>query len=117
MGQITTYNKLTCLFGHHDYSDREVKDKGGDLIYLCKICKRSGYGKYAGGLEVWSDYDERGNCIHEKDNDGYEEWRAYNSRGTCLHIKYSDGDEFWKNNYGHWARKKPKNWKYEKQIQ
>jgi len=86
------YNKLTCLFGHHDHSKRLTKDKDGNPIYLCKICKRSGYRKCNDGTEVWDDYDEKGNLIHER---------------------WNDGSGFWKANNGGWVKTKPKNWKYE----
>lgn len=74
------HNRLTCLFGHHDYSDTYIKDKDGDSIYLCKICKRSGYWKYNENDKVWCDYDDDGNCVHAKWSDGDEFWWPRNSR-------------------------------------
>ena len=120
------YNTLTCLFGHHDYSDKETRDKYGRDIYLCKICKRSGYGKWNRGPERWLDYDEEGNLVHEKWGHGLEYWYDHNDDGSCVHERWDDGTEYWFNedgdiihtkdpdgneawrtNNGHWINKKP----------
>ena len=108
------YNEITCLFGHHDYSKRLTKDKGGNFVYLCKICQRSGHWKWDKEFEVWSDYDDRGNIVHEKWCSGFEYWCDYDEEGHCIHTKDSDGEEEWLSNAGNWTSTKPKNWIYEK---
>ena len=40
-------------------------------------------------------YDENGNLIHWKNNDGYEEWNEYDSNGNRIHYKDSTGTEIW----------------------
>ena len=107
------YNKLTCLFGHHDYSDKLTKDRHGSATHLCKICKRSGYYKYLSGSDVWGDYDKEGNCRHQKWTGGHERWFDYDDEGNLIHEKGNDGREYWWDNYGHWVTKKPKNWVYD----
>ena len=90
------YNKLTCLFGFHDYSKKPTtNNKCGYTVYLCKVCKKRGYWKWDNGDETWYTFDEKGDLVHEK---------------------WSDGCEYWKANSGHWMDRKPINWKYEKQI-
>ena len=111
------YNKLTCLFGHHQYGKKLTRDKDGHLTHLCKICERSGYYKYSDGEEVWSDYNNEGNCIHDKWSSEIERWLRYDKNGVHVHTKCDDGVEYWKNNSRHWVMKKPKNWKYEKDLQ
>ena len=115
-----TYNKLTCLFGHHDYSEESIIDTTGHPVCLCKVCKRSGHFKCFGGEEAWHDYDEKGNLVHSKWNSGNEYWYDYiyseDGKGNLVHTKWSDGYESWKGNDGYWLKKKPKNWKYEKCI-
>lgn len=86
------YNKLTCLFGHHDYSDKLTEDKDGRPIRLCKICKKVG---------TWTWFDNTTGRID------------YNTQGIAYHIKYHDGYELWRDNHGRWVDKKPKNWIYE----
>lgn len=76
------YNKLTCLFGHHDYSRKLTKDKDGHYMHLCKICKRSGHYKYSDGDEVWCSYDEKGEMIYVKWGGGLERWK--NSDGDWV---------------------------------
>ena len=108
-------NNLTCLFGFHSYSKKLTKDKEGDRIYLCTICKRNGlyrdsdcgrqgeydkkgnliYTKNNDGDEQWLEYDKKGNMIHYKCSDGYEEWYEYNSKGKLTHYEDSDGHEEW----------------------
>jgi len=129
------YNELTCLFGHHDYSEKKTKDKYGDDVHLCKICKRSGYYKRSDRDEIWCDYDKKWNRIHEKHSDGFEAWADYDEKGNIIHVKcadgrecyldeeenmvyrkYPDGSEEWLDNGENWVDKKPKNWKYEKCI-
>ena len=41
-------------------------------------------------------YDENGNKIHYKENNGYEEWYEYNSNGNEIHFKDNGGFEYWK---------------------
>ena len=90
---------LECLFGHHDYSRKPSKDKDGYLVYLCKICKRSGYIKWDDGLKVWYDYDKEGNSIHKKWRDGLEVWREYDKKGNLVREKWDDKNGPWVN-YG-----------------
>ena len=125
------YNEITCLFGHHQYSDKPTKDKHGNSIYLCKICEKSGYrkwsaesevwhdyngegnlihSKWSDDLKVWYDYDGKGNRIHTKWNSGSEVWYEYDEEGNCVHEKHSDGEESWRDNSGCWTHVKPKNW-------
>ena len=58
------HNKLTCLFGYHQYSKKPTKDKDGYDVYLCKICKRSGRIRLT-GFDILVDYDEKGNRTHQ----------------------------------------------------
>lgn len=93
------HNKLTCLFGFHDYSKELTKDKQGNPIHLCKICKRSGYLKYySDGFTFWRSYDEDGNLLHTKYSDGFETSYEYDAGGNCIHEKWSDGQE-WRYKY------------------
>lgn len=129
------YNELTCLFGHHQYSDRFTYDRDWHPIYLCKICKRSGYRKYSEYEEIWYDYDEEGRITYVKSGHGYEYWYEYNKQGILAHEKWNTGEEFWFNvagdmvrkkyadgrtiwraNNGRWIDRIPKNWKHEKDI-
>lgn len=110
------YNELTCLFGHHQYSDTPTRDKRGRSIYFCTICRRNGYDLDGGVTKVWFDFDEDGNVIHLKRGDGLEAWYHYDDKGNMIHRKWSDGWEVWKDNSGGWVSVKPKNWKQEKCI-
>ena len=64
------YNTLTCLFGHHDYSEELTKDKEGYGVHLCKVCKRNAYRDTIFGYKSWSEYDEEGNLIRIKFSNG-----------------------------------------------
>lgn len=113
-----THNKITCIFGYHDYSRKRTMDKDGRLMHLCKHCKRSGYEKwhtFVEGSKVY-DYDEKGNLTHKRWSDGWEVWYKYDKEGNLIHVMYPDGSERWKGNDGHWVKEKPKNWKYEKAL-
>ena len=48
-------------------------------------------------LEVSSieEYDNNGNELHYKDNDGYEYWTEYDSNGNEIHSKDADSKEEW----------------------
>ena len=85
--------QLECLFGFHTYSDECTKDRASNTIYLCTICKRSGYYKYSDGFEKWFDYDDKENRIHYKNITGYEEWYAHDDKGNQIYIKYHNGYE------------------------
>ena len=65
-------SKVECLFGFHNYSNEITKDKDGNNIYLCTICKRNGLYKDSNGYEEWHDYDDKGNEVHYKSSDGFE---------------------------------------------
>ena len=67
-------SKVECLFGYHTYSKKLIIDSNNNLIYLCTICKRNGHFKYNYGDEYWSEYDDKGNLIYQKDNRGHEYW-------------------------------------------
>ena len=96
---------LECLFGHHQYSKEPTKDRDGDSIYLCEICKRSGYCKWNNRFEAWYGYDKKGNCIHKRWDDGFESWYGYDKKGNCIHKRWSDGDEVWQDENGNWKAK------------
>ena len=85
------YNKLTCLFGFHNYSKKFIRDKGQHLARVCKVCKRSGYYKFAFGLEGWFDYYEEGNVIRRKYSDGDECWYEYDENGNEIHKRWIHG--------------------------
>jgi len=123
-------NKLKCLFRYHNYT---IPNEDNPNILICSVCKRFGYRKWSSGLEVWYEYDEKGNLIHRKNSRGYEVWYEYDEKGNKIHYKDSDGYEYWceydeKGNMIHckdsdgreawydgkrWVERKPKNWKYE----
>ena len=108
------YNKLTCLFGYHQYGKEPTKDKRGFAVRLCAVCGRSGYRKWDNGTEEWYGYDAEGNLTHKKWDDGYEAWLDYDKEGSIIHAKYSNGEERWTtNDRKGWVTKKPKNWIYE----
>jgi YD repeat-containing protein len=104
-------NKFECALGCHNYT---ISDKNDPTILICENCKRKGYRKI--GYEVWYDYNDRGNIIHQKDFTGYEVWYDYDDKGNYIHRKESGGYEGWRDNNGSWVNKKPKNWKYEKYV-
>ena len=111
-----THNKLTCLFGHHDYRKKLTKDNRGVRIHLCKICKRSGYTQWSTGSRVYYDFDGEGNLVYEKCGNGTEYWYSYDNKGNLVYLKWSGGGERWKIGNSLWVTEKPKNWKYEKCI-
>lgn len=74
IGMKKTHNKLTCLFGYHVYSGELTNDNHGNLIYLCKICKRRGYKDCYNGRKVWFDYDKEGVLICETWDSGVQFW-------------------------------------------
>ena len=79
------HNKVTCLFGYHDYSKKLTEDKHGRLVHLCKHCKRAAYRDTEGGFRRWYKY--------EKD-------------GTCVYIRFNNGDELFLDDDGFWGGKK-----------
>jgi len=104
MKNISNKNKLKCLFGYHNYT---IPNKNNPNILICDVCERFGYRKYFGGLEMWYEYDEKGNEIHRKDSDGYEMRYRYDEKGNMIHCKTSSGYEAWfeydeRGNLIHW---------------
>ena len=106
-------NLLTCLFGFHNYSNEITKDKDGNDIHLCTICKRSGSYRYEYGLGYWYDYDGKGNMIHSRYGTGEEYWYDYDNKGNRIHWKDNNQHERWLYN-GEWVKVKPLNWEYAK---
>ena len=51
--------------------------------------------KSSGGYELWYDYDSKVNQIHEKSSGGHESWYDYDSKGNRIHAKSSGGHELW----------------------
>lgn len=47
------------------------------------------------GLEVLTEYDEKGNRIHVSTKD-VEEWYEYNEKSQVIHYKNSKGHEYWR---------------------
>lgn len=47
------------------------------------------------GGEYWCNYNENGKLIHYKNSDGYEYWKDYDRNGNLIHYKNSYGDESW----------------------
>ena len=92
-------------------------DRDGDLVYLCKVCRRSSCRKWGIWSSAWRDYDEEGNVIRKKYASGNIVWYKYAKNGDCVYVKHSDGSELWKvDDAPHWVKQKPENWIYEKQI-
>ena len=108
-------NTLTCLFGFHNYSTEFTKDNNGNDIYLCTICKRNGHYKTSNTLGYYIYYDDNGNNICYKYNDGYLVWYLNDDKGAAVYYKTSDGYEGWKHN-GEWVKVKPLNWEYAKYV-
>ena len=52
------------------------------------------YCKYDNGYEFWNEYDKNNNCIHYKNSNGFEYWREFDERDNLIHLKDSDGNEF-----------------------
>lgn len=65
-----THNRLTCLFEHHQYSEKLTEDKHGRPVFLCKHCKRAAYRDTPSGYRRWYKYDENGICIYVKFSNG-----------------------------------------------
>lgn len=101
------YNKLTCLFGHHDYSEELTEDKDGCRGYFCKVCKRNSYYAWGGGSTRWNDYDKDGNLAHIKWSDGLEVWYTWSRQ--ISHIRYTAGREEWYDEKGNVTRRKGEN--------
>lgn len=99
------YNKLTCLFGHHDYDNKVTIDKDVTRIHLCKHCKRSARLAWS-GEKIWYDYDEEGNRIHVKRNGGHETWFDYDEEGNCIYQKWRDEYEVWFDKNGYITRER-----------
>lgn len=62
-------------------------DSDGNLIWFER--EWSGY-------KCWRDFDENGNCIHQKDSDYNEKWFEYDSNNNLIHMKKDNGFEVWK---------------------
>jgi len=45
--------------------------------------------------KITKEYDERGNCIHQKYFYGFEQWTEYDENNNLIHIKNSDEFEEW----------------------
>ena len=85
-----TRQVIKCLFGYHDY---KIPDKKNPFVLICKCCRRFGYRKWTNKIEVWYEYNEKGNMIYRKHFDGFEIW--FNDNGDVTHCKYPDGYEEW----------------------
>lgn len=98
-----THNKVTCLFGYHQYSKELTIDKHGNLIRLCKICNRSGYRKWHDEHQVWFVPSEKGNLAYRRWSGGEEAWYDYDEDGNLTHIKWNDGYEVYQDDNGSWG--------------
>ena len=47
------------------------------------------------GREIWTEYNENGDIIHEKEVPGEECWYEYDSNGNEIHSKSINGNEIW----------------------
>ena len=59
---IQKMNKGTfrCIFGDHEYSEKETKDKEGYTVRMCKHCNLHGYYKNSLGDEYYIEYSTNG---------------------------------------------------------
>ena len=48
---------------------------------------------FPNGIEIWYEYNDNGNKVHEKQSDGKETW--YDKDGNKVHEKSPDGNETW----------------------
>ena len=55
------------------------------------------YHKDNDGYECWKEYDANGNKIHYKNRNGCEKW--WDSNGNCIHIRNNDGEEWFCDDY------------------
>lgn len=46
-------------------------------------------------LVIEYEYDDYGNLIHTKQNDGFETWSEYNSLGQVIHFRNTEHFEYW----------------------
>ena len=51
-------------------------------------------------FESWHEYDNKGNEIHYKNNNGLESWREHDNKGHLIHYKNSNGIERWYDDKG-----------------
>lgn len=65
-------------------SEVEDFDDNENLIHKIDACNN---------YENWSEYDEKGNCIHTSDNQGNEVWREYDSRGRQISSRNNKGEK------------------------
>ena len=57
------------------------------------------YYKENNGYERWNEYDSNGNEIHYKDSRGFEYWKEYDANGGMIHRKDNEGEEWFTKDY------------------
>jgi len=68
----------------------------GTEVYFKNGVKKYEHYEHSNGLEVWREYDSKGNKIHHKNSNGFEMWNEYDNKGNEIHYKNSDGFEWWR---------------------
>jgi hypothetical protein len=104
--------QFECALGCHNYT---IPYKNNTHILICENCKRKGYYKSAYGLEVWYDYDDKGNYVYKKDSSGFE--AIYDEDECMIYLKITgENPQWWDDEKNDWVNKKPENWKYENYL-
>lgn len=83
------YNEIGFQFIHstnvqHGVDSESIQDKEYRIWYHKDIIS---------GYEYWHEYDENGNEIYFKNNQGREEWRTYDKDGIIISIVDNNGDQ------------------------
>lgn len=55
----------------------EKTDKDGNVIYR--------------KIEMWYEYDDRGNCVYQKNSNGFEAWWEFDNQDRKIGYRNSEG--------------------------
>ncbi len=50
--------------------------------------------------EPIKEYDDRGNCVYERDSFSYERWREFDGHDNLIYERHEDGTEWWYIHFG-----------------
>lgn len=98
---VDEFDESGNLIHSKRYSDHGEETFGEEFIEYDSSGKETHYKRYderidePGGIEWWDEYDEKGNLIRCKYNDGTEDIWTYDERGNEIYHKESNGDENW----------------------
>ena len=104
-------NTFRCVFGDHEYSEKETKDKEGYFVHMCIHCNLHGYHyirkDFINVYKVYIEYYPNGYRKESTYSNG-KEYR-YNKNGQLVYARYANGEEEWIEYYDNGNRKKAVN--------